>query len=70
MHTQLEITYDDVIDSGTQALYMYMQVCYTYDDVVDSLCVIVLDWLVEEEQRHRVEDGNQRHEQLEQPGGK
>ena len=37
----------------------------TYDDVIDPLGVVVLDWLVEEEQRHGVEDGNQRHEQLE-----
>ena len=36
----------------------------TYNDVVDHLGVVVLDGLVEEEQAHGVEDGNQCHEQL------
>ena len=48
--------------------YMYMSVHQmleiTYNDVVDHLGVVVLDGLVEEEQAHGVEDGNQRHEQL------
>ena len=50
-------------DAGNNVL-CGINILLTYNDVVDHLGVVVLDRLVEEEQAHGVEDGNQCHEQL------